>query len=134
MAVPSRCRYNSRCDIHAFADDEPMSDPHETIPPSAGQTPNSGQASAPGQPFLIGRYRVERVLGEGGLGRVYLAHDDQLDRPVAIKVPRVERITRPEDAAEYLAEARNVASLDHPHIVPIFDVGTTADGLCYVVS
>ena len=62
MAVPGRCRYNSRCDIHALADDEAMSDPHETIPPSAGQTPNSGQASAPGQPFLIGRYRVELAV------------------------------------------------------------------------
>ena len=74
------------------------------------------------------------VLGEGGFGRVYLAHDDQLDRSVAIKVPRRDRISRPEDADAYLAEARVLASLDHPHIVPVHDVGTTDDGLCYVVS
>ena len=85
-------------------------------------------------PLVIGRYRIEKVLGEGGFGRVYLAHDDQLNRPVAIKVPHAERIIRPEDAKAYLAEARVLASLDHPNIVPVHDVGTTSDGLCYVVS
>lgn len=81
----------------------------------------------------IGRYRIVRVLGEGGFGRVYLAHDDQLDRPVAIKVPRPERVSSPKDAEAFLAEARIVASLDHPHIVPVYDVGQS-DGLCFVVS
>src|SRR5205085_1222828 len=73
------------------------------------------------------------VLGEGGFGRVYLAHDDQLSRPVAIKVPRPERVSSPRDAEAYLAEARIVASLDHPNIVPVYDVGRS-DGLCFVVS
>jgi serine/threonine protein kinase/formylglycine-generating enzyme required for sulfatase activity/tetratricopeptide (TPR) repeat protein len=73
-------------------------------------------------------------LGQGGFGRVYLAHDDDLDRPVAIKVPNPERVAGPEDIEEYLAEARTLARLDHPHIVPVHDVGRTGDGLCYVVS
>ena len=81
------------------------------------------RASPPGDLTAIGRYRVERLLGEGGFGRVYLAHDDQFERPVAIKVPRPGRLSRPEDAEAYLAEARTVASLDHPNIVPVFDVG-----------
>ena len=69
-----------------------------------------------------------------GSGRVYLAHDDDLDRPVAIKVPNPERITAPEDVEAFLIEARILARLDHPHIVPVHDVGRTEDGLCFVVS
>jgi serine/threonine protein kinase/formylglycine-generating enzyme required for sulfatase activity/tetratricopeptide (TPR) repeat protein len=85
-------------------------------------------------PEKIGRYRVIRLLGQGRFGRVYLAHDDDLKRPVAIKAPNPERVARLEDVATYLHEARILASLDHPHIVPVFDVGRTDDGLCYVVS
>jgi eukaryotic-like serine/threonine-protein kinase len=90
--------------------------------------------SADGDPFKIGRYRIIRRLGQGGFGRVYLAHDDELDRPVAIKVPNPERITRPEDVEAFLVEARILAKLDHPNVVPVFDLGRTEDGLCFVVS
>jgi serine/threonine protein kinase len=85
-------------------------------------------------PTKIGRYTILRRLGRGGFGQVFLAFDDDLDRPVAIKVPRPERISHPEDVEAYLNEARILASLDHPHIVPVFDVGRTDDGLCFVVS
>ena len=85
-------------------------------------------------PSKIGRYRIIQRLGQGGFGRVYLAHDDDLDRPVAIKVPNPERITHPEDVEAFLIEARILAKLDHPNIVPVFDVGRTEDGLCFVVS
>ena len=88
----------------------------------------------PDDPLQIRRFGVIRLLGQGGLGRVYLAHDDELDRLVAIKVPNPERVAGPEDVEAYLAEARALARLDHPHIVPVYDVGRTADGLCYVVS
>jgi eukaryotic-like serine/threonine-protein kinase len=88
----------------------------------------------PGDPPSIGRYRVIRRLGQGGFGRVYLAHDDELDRLVAIKLPNPDRVAGPEDVEIYLAEARALARLDHPHIVPVHDVGGTGDGLCYVVS
>lgn len=81
-----------------------------------------------------GRYRLDRVLGEGGFGRVYLGYDEDLHRQVAIKVPTKERFQKPEDAESYLAEARTVASLDHPNIVPVFDMGRTEDGSVYVVS
>ena len=96
--------------------------------------PRSTPSAPQGDPTAIGRYRVIRRLGQGGFGRVYLAHDDELDRPVAIKVPNPERVAGPEDVEAYLAEARTLARLDHPHIVPVYDVGRTDDGLCYVVS
>ena len=79
--------------------------------------PISPDDAAPAQPLKqIGRYRIQKVLGEGGFGLVYLAHDEQLDRPVAVKVPHAKLISRPEDAEAYLAEARTVANLDHPGI------------------
>jgi eukaryotic-like serine/threonine-protein kinase len=85
-------------------------------------------------PRQIGRYRVIRLLGTGGFGRVYLARDDELDRPVAIKVPNPERIASPEDLDAYLTEAKNLAKLEHPNIVPVYDAGRTDDGLSFVVS
>jgi serine/threonine protein kinase len=90
--------------------------------------------STEGDPRKIGRYRIIRRVGQGGFGRVYLGHDDDLDRPVAIKVPSPERITRPQDVQAFLTEARILAKLDHPNIVPVHDVGRTEDGLCFVVS
>ncbi len=86
-------------------------------------------------PYMqIGRFRIERQLGEGGFGRVYLGHDDQLSRPVAIKVPHAKLIAKPNDAELYLTEARIVASLDHPHIVPVYEAGSTEQYPCYIVS
>ena len=85
-------------------------------------------------PESIGRYRVERLLGKGGFGSVYLARDEQLDRQVAVKVPRADLVARTQDAEPYLAEARTLAKLDHPHIVPVHDVGSTDTFPCYIVS
>ena len=85
-------------------------------------------------PAKIGRYRVERVLGEGGFGKVYLAQDEDLQRPVAVKVPHAERVAHEGHAAAYLTEARTVAGLDHPNIVPVYDVGSTEQIPCFIVS
>ena len=78
-------------------------------------------------PSHIGRYGIKNLLGEGGFGRVYLAHDEQLDRLVAVKVPHATMISQPEHVAAYLAEARTVANLDHGSIVPVYDVGSSGD-------
>src|ERR1700730_16438225 len=107
-----------------------MNDLHRTAP----YQPATVDEVAAATPSHIGRYRVEKILGEGGFGLVYLAHDDQLQRPVAVKVPHPRLVSRPEDAEAYLTEARTVANLDHPHIVPVFDVGSTEQCPCYVVS
>ncbi len=67
----------------------------------AGSSPSfalGSNGSSGGDPSQIGRYRIIRRLGQGGFGWVYLAHDDDLDRPVAIKVPNPERITRLDQA------------------------------------
>ncbi len=103
------------------------------IKPTQPSLEGSGSSTI-GDPTKIGRYRIIHRLGRGGFGTVYLAHDDDLDRPVAIKVPNAERITRPEDVESFLIEAKILAKLDHSHIVPVYDVGRTDDGLCFVVS
>ena len=82
----------------------------------------------------IGRYQIERLLGRGGFGVVYLARDEQLDRQVAIKIAHSDLVKNHEDAAFYLEEARNVAKLDHPNIVPVHDVGGTDQVPIYLVS
>ena len=83
-------------------------------------------------PQEIGRYRVIRVLGRGGFGTVLLAEDQQLNRPVAIKLPHSHLLAS--DTAAYLEEAQMVASLDHEHIVPVYDVGSTDSYPFYIVS
>ncbi|MEX0613687.1 MAG: protein kinase [Pirellulales bacterium] len=108
---------------------------HSTFDPVAWTIPlGEPSISAVQRPLWISRYSVERLLGAGGFGKVYLAHDTQLNRRVAIKVPHKQMICRPEDVQIILDEARNVASLDHAHIVPVYDVGSTEHVPCYVVS
>ena len=112
-----------------------MNDPERTGDYQPGGNDEPAVDSVPAaQPQHIGRYRVERVLGQGGFGLVYLAHDEKLQRLVAIKVPHRKLVDRPEAAEAYLTEARTVANLDHPNIVPVFDVGSTEDCPCFVVS
>lgn len=82
----------------------------------------------------VGRYVLVDVLGEGAYGRVFLALDMDLRRRVAIKVPAPGRFQNSTDGEIFLSEARILASLDHPHIVPVHDIGRTDDGLVYVVS
>jgi serine/threonine protein kinase len=84
--------------------------------------------------ILVGRYEILRRLGRGSFGSVYLARDTELDRLVAIKLAHRERIRKPEDVQLYLFEAKALAALDHPHILPIFDVGRAEDGSCFVVT
>ncbi|MEM7435114.1 MAG: serine/threonine-protein kinase [Myxococcota bacterium] len=77
-------------------------------------------------PRQIGRYRIERLLGSGSMGFVYLAHDDDLDRKVALKTLRdvdLDEETRAMFIGRFKNEARAAARLQHPNIVQIFDVG-----------
>ena len=80
---------------------------------------------------LADRYRVERVLGQGGMGVVFLAQDLKHDRPVALKVLRPD-ILAPVLTGRFLHEIKLAGSLTHPHIVPLFDSGA-AEGILYYV-
>src|SRR3954467_13499247 len=104
--------------------------------PGPGTSSDAGATtppeSVPVPPAAFGRYEVRGTLGAGGFGAVYLGHDTQLDRPVAIKVLHAK--ARPAQAGESaLQEARRLAQLRHPGIVAVHDVGMH-EGQVYIVS
>jgi serine/threonine-protein kinase len=80
---------------------------------------------------LADRYRIERELGAGGMATVYLAHDLRHERRVAIKVLKPE-LAAVLGAERFVVEIKTTASLQHPHILPLFDSGE-ADGFLYYV-
>ncbi|MBT4866136.1 MAG: SUMF1/EgtB/PvdO family nonheme iron enzyme [Planctomycetaceae bacterium] len=80
-------------------------------------------------PKTFGRYHIEKVLGEGAMGVVYLARDSKLDRQVALKVPKFDE--NPETMERFLREARAAATLDHRNICSVYDIGDL-DGVHYI--
>ena len=82
--------------------------------------------------LVDGRYVLSKSLGSGGMGEVYLAHDEVLDRDVALKVLRSHYAGDQEFAERFRREARSAASLSHPSIVQVYDRGETEDGTSYI--
>ena len=82
-------------------------------------------------PEKIGRFSVRRIIGQGGMGTVYLGHDEELDRAVALKVLHEDDLARP--GSRSLREARAAASIRHPNVATIYEVGTTPGDLTYIV-
>src|SRR5262249_55726881 len=96
-----------------------------TVPPGvrAELVTLLGPPGAPGDLGRIGPYRVLAVLGTGGMGVVFRAEDEQLRRPVALKVMRADAAAGPQARERFLREARSAAALEHEHIVPVYHVG-----------
>jgi serine/threonine protein kinase len=84
-------------------------------------------AKAPGEMGRLGPYRVLKVLGQGGMGVVFLAEDPQLQRTVALKAMLPEAAKRPGAKERFLREARATAKIEHDHIVTIYQVGQDRD-------
>jgi serine/threonine-protein kinase len=82
---------------------------------------------------LRGKYRVERVLGEGGMGRVVAAWDPDLERRVAVKILRPEVAKNPEAVERFLREARAAAKIESDHVVRVIEVGSLDDGAPFMV-
>jgi len=104
----------------------------ETIPPG-GKIDSQGKstAAATAIPDRLGRYTIQRPLGAGGMGVVYLAHDEQLGRQVALKIPTAKVADSPKLLERLYREARLAATLTHPNICPVYDVGEI-DGRHYI--
>lgn len=90
-------------------------------------------ASEPRSTADFGRFRVVRELGRGSFGVVFLATDPELNRPVALKLPRAECLLDTGARERFLREAKAVAALDHPGIVPLYEAGEV-HGVCYMAS
>jgi hypothetical protein len=84
-------------------------------------------------PEQIGPFVLVQLLGEGNFGRVYLCRDEQLDRLVAVKVPRADRFDGPNDLERFLQEARLAARLKHPGIVTVHQVDRDKAVGCFLV-
>lgn len=83
--------------------------------------------------FIAGRFRIEREIGTGGMGTVYLATHLGLERPVAVKIIRREFAGDADVADRFLREARTMAKLRHPNAAMIFDAGNLPDGRHFIV-
>ncbi|MHC4433920.1 MAG: protein kinase domain-containing protein, partial [Planctomycetota bacterium] len=103
-------------------------------PDDRGAAPtHSFDSSGAGPPSRIGPFRIERELGRGAVGVVYLAHDTKLDRSVAIKSLPPEIKDNPSALSRFKREARVLASLNHPNIAAIYEELEQADGAGYLV-
>ncbi|MCA9127880.1 MAG: protein kinase [Planctomycetales bacterium] len=126
--------------VSAWKSDSPAADAvpeYETLmedSESGGATPQSTGSGSIGNPDLLGehgaatRYRRERPHAEGGLGRVWLAADAELNRKVALKEIQPEHADEPSCRQRFMQEAAITGSLEHPGIVPVYGLGQHPDG------
>jgi hypothetical protein len=124
----------SRADTSAFIESDFTG---QATPPPRPPTAMGPQPAAPVRlPQQFGRYRILKRLGQGGMGTVYLAHDPQLDRRVALKVPHIapgfdSNDANRQDLDRFYREVRAAATLQHPNLCPVYDQGQI-DGIYYV--
>lgn len=144
VILVTRAELTPASDFHAmsqqYGDDEPTNPPRADLSVDDATQPftprprrGAPDALPEELPSFFGRYRVVSRLGKGGFGAVYRAVDDQLERNVAVKVT-LGSLLDPSLRKNFLSEARMVASLDHPSIVPVHDVGQDGNGDLFIVS
>ena len=85
-----------------------------------------------GKTLIDDRYELRGPLGSGGMADVYLAHDEVLDRDVALKLLKEQYAKNERFVERFKREAHSAAALSHPHIVPVFDAGETGEGMYYI--
>jgi hypothetical protein len=124
----SRDQDDGRTSLDTAGPGDHGTDPRDspTPPPPSRRAPDPDPL-----PERIGRYRILRELGRGAMGAVYLAHDSQLDRQVALKAPQFTAADGPEVRQRFLSEARAAAAIEHPNVCPVYEVGEV-DGAPYL--
>ncbi len=96
-----------------------------------GLRKSESPATAPQPEQFDGRYELLEIIGQGGMGVVWRAHDRELDREVALKLLRAELGANPERCRRFVEEAKIAGALQHPGIVPVYDRGVTDEGEPY---
>jgi serine/threonine protein kinase len=115
----------------AFSDAAGASGTHYVRLTSQATIPPRKPPAAQPLPERFGRYKIVRSLGSGAMGDVYLADDTQLDRPVALKIPRFADDHDDELIERFYREARAAATVRHPNLCPVYDAGEI-DGIHYL--
>ncbi|MBI2479120.1 MAG: protein kinase [Planctomycetia bacterium] len=109
----------------------------DVICPSCGSSfmldADRTQSWSPEKLPTLGKFRLEKAVGRGAFGTVYRARDTELDRVVAVKIPRSGKLATQEDEDRFIREARSVAQLQHPSIVAVHEVGRS-DTFPYIVA
>jgi eukaryotic-like serine/threonine-protein kinase len=105
----------------------------QTFTPTVVRGGSSGGSAISVGAVVDGKYRVDSVIGQGGMGAVFRAWDVRLERPVAIKVVRADLISDPDSRARFNRESKIVARLQHPSIVTVYDYGNLGDGAAFLV-
>jgi eukaryotic-like serine/threonine-protein kinase len=108
----------------------------EVIHPESAAIPDSavidfGVSDGHRAGSTVGRYRLLQLVGRGGMGEVYAAHDPELDRRIAIKIMRGDTYPDDVESARLMREAQTIAKLSHPNLVTVYDVGS-ANGRVFV--
>ncbi len=118
-----------RCDSHFGPEAGFCPFDGQRLVPRVGDPPSAGLIGR----LISGRYRVLRLLGEGGMGLVYEVEHQTLRRRMALKMLRPKLAADPELSARFLREARAAAAIEHPNVVRITDFGVTREGPAYFV-
>ncbi len=114
------------------ADDDTQSSKPRELDSDLTQRSSSGVLLNRGD--QLDQFNIRQLIGKGGFGVVYLAYDQTLHRDVALKVPHSATVDGSKYASMYLDEARAIAALDHPNIVPAYYAGSTQKFACYIVT
>ena len=103
--------------------------PKQPIPPPATAPADDGIIGS----YIDGKYLIRRLIGEGGMGLVYEAEHVEIGRRVAVKVLHAMYTRQTEVVSRFRSEARAATRIGHPHIIDVFDSGTTVEGAVYFV-
>src|SRR4051794_26966363 len=109
-------------------DHRSTADPDRPTGDAAFPTPPFPAAPEPPPPPAADRYAVVRLHAEGGLGQVFVAVDRDLNREVALKLIRPDRAVVPGSRRRFLKEAQVTGQLEHPNIVPVYELSRRGDG------